>query len=856
MNPTPEQKAAIDEFPNHSIIKVDSVAGGGKAQPVYSLVKTPTGDREIGDLKIGDEVINSQGGISSIIGVHPQGLKETYKVTFRDKTFTKVCGEHLWKVKPISTSKGRFKVLSTKELLESGLKNNAGNMKFKIPLCNPVQYQSKHLPIDPYILGLMLGDGTFKSSPLCFSYHSQDSHLYTTLCQTLEKGLGIIFTGTPRNTSENGMQVALVHYRGPKSKNKITQYFNQFNFKVNKFIPEIYLTASVDQRLALLRGLMDTDGSVHLNRTTFCNSNPDIISGVISLVQSLGGVAIRTKIDSRRNNLNYTLNIKMDINPFSLPRKAERWSPSWKNPPSRYIESIELTGDVEECVCISVDAEDSLYLTNDFIVTHNSSLCKMAAHTYPMKSLYMAFNKTMANEMAPKMPDWVDCMTTHSLAYRAMASNIAHKLARPKGAYVNVAGTGLEVANMYKLSNIPHAFEQKTVFSKTAIGFIVLRTLRRFEASSDDALKLSHVPYSDLLKVVERSYKGYDYPLTTMREIVHDVRTKALEAAKDMWKDRKNPSSPVMITHDTYLKLYQLSKPQLPYEAIYLDEAQDTSDCVLDIIMSQKSSKIIVIGDEFQAIYQWRNAVNAMKKVEAISFPLTHSFRYGAAIASVATAVLQRAVEVKGLPTLQSVVKTAEMASQELVEASLPDSLEGFSKKYGKVTKIFRTNAALLDEAMGLLSVGVDNIEIRTDVKDFINMLWSAEALRKGDLKKVKHDVIVSYGDWKEFEEAGKDEPDVKRILGILKRYGSFLNVINTLQDYKAPAEAGIILTTAHKSKGLEWDHVVLADDFPDVEQIKGSQEETNLLYVACTRAILTLVTNTQVDKLMEEFGG
>lgn len=853
MKPTQEQAMVVGTAKDYPIVKVDAISGSGKAQPITCVVQAPKGEVKIGDLKVGDAILNASGGVSKVTGVFPQGVKEIYKVSLRDGMSTLCCLDHLWQVKPVTTRKGKQIVVPLSHILEKGVRTNANAPRFKIPLSEPVRYSTKELKIDPYVMGALLGDGSFKGKTVHLSYHEQDVFILNKVRGLLNPILLGDLVSNERFTSDKGKQSRLTTNAPNSNKtNEVVTLFQSFNFGSGKYMPREYLYGDVEQRLGVLRGLMDTDGTVFNNRVSFCNGNLDIMNAVVRLVQSLGGVCVWRKTDVRKSNPSYSVNVRMSINPFSLPRKANKWRPSVKNPPSRYITSVEPAGEAE-CVCISVDAEDHLYLTNDFIVTHNTATISMTAETLPLKSLYIAFNKVMADEAMSRMPDWVECRTTHSLAFRAVAGLISHKISRPQGAYQNVAGTGLEVANYYKLSNMPHKFEQKTVFSKTALGYFVLRTVRRFESSGDDYLAMSHTPYSDIEAAVKKAYDGYGDQVaeSEKKQLIHQVRSDVLSVAERLWADRINPNSPVLITHDTYLKMFQLSKPKLDYEVIYLDEAQDTSDCVLALVMAQTHCKLIMVGDKYQAIYGWRGAVNAMEKIEAHTLPLTQSFRYGEAIAEVAYKVLQGAVPIKGNPAIASVVKLAEVACGELIDDGFEPTLQGMFQKYGSVTKIFRTNSGLLGEAMELLEAGVEGIEIRTDVKDFINMLYSAEALNKGDMSKVKHDAIVSYSDWEEFVEAAKDDIEVRRILNIQRKYGSFWHVINTLKGYVKPAKSNIILTTAHKSKGLEWPVVVLGEDYKPAQQIWDSQEETNLLYVASTRAIEVLVINATVEEML-----
>jgi len=185
-----------------------------------------------------------------------------------------------------------------------------------------------------------------------------------------------------------------------------------------KFIPEIYMHGSIDQRIELLRGLMDSGGVINHNRVSFVTDTKELHDGIRTLVQSLGGIVIQT-YNTSDNNPKYHTNIKVQFNPFKLVPKADKWTPSWKNPPSRAITGIERITDVEQ-QCIMVDAEDHLYLTDEFIVTHNTSIAKLAVERCGLdpdnhrQVLYGSFTGKAAMVMKRK---GLNADTIHHLIY-------------------------------------------------------------------------------------------------------------------------------------------------------------------------------------------------------------------------------------------------------------------------------------------------------------------------------------------------------------------------------------------------------------------------------------------------------
>lgn len=441
----------------------------------------------------------------------------------------------------------------------------------------------------------------------------------------------------------------------------------------------------------------------------------------------------------------------------------------------------------------------------------------MIAEDQQTPSIYLAFNKTAADEAAKKFPIHVVCKTTHSVVYAQFGADLAHKLNRPKEGYINVGGTGGEIAKLYKIKDIK-ADDDTTIVNAAGIGQFVKECVAKFEQSADKKIDNSHLPYYSMEKAIVAG-------ATKLKSVV-------LKHAKQLWSDRTNVDSVVLATHDTYLKLYQLSSPWMKYKRIYLDEAQDSTPCVLDIVMQQKDhAQIVLVGDARQSIYQWRGSVNAMKVVDGDEGVLGQSFRYGEAIAKVAMDVLKGKMDIEGFKDIPSIVRMVDT-----------------SKVYAK---LFRTNSALLTEAVSRLDRGVQ-VDIEIDTKDFVKLLQSVEALYNDELKQVKHERIVPFANWLSLCEGAADEPDFNRLIKIVKE-GDSQRIIKALENYRKPINPDCVYTTTHKAKGREWDQVLLADDYPS--HYKGSkyvglnEMEENLLYVAVTRAKLVLQINDSVQE-------
>ncbi len=433
-----------------------------------------------------------------------------------------------------------------------------------------------------------------------------------------------------------------------------------------------------------------------------------------------------------------------------------------------------------------------------------TSTLKLLAEEYPQNSLYMAFNKAIATEAAQEFPDYVECRTTHSLAFAGFGRALMHKLKRPPYKK-NVAQSSTEIASYYKLEDIGE-------IKASILGLMVKLTVTKFEQSADKRIDTQHIPRQVM----------YDLKKTHEEIDEQEVKKVVLATAKKHWNEKKDPSSSVLAAHDTYLKLWQLSKPRLNFDIIYIDEAQDINPVVLDVAENQTHAKIVYVGDTYQSIYQFRGAINAMESVVAPARLLSMSFRYGQPIADVAKGIIGGAVDIQGNPDIESEVAPVDT-----------------SKKY---TKLFRTNGKLLQEAVELLEEGY-KVKCEIDVWDFVNTLTSADALRKGKMNQVKHETIIPYTSWDDLVECSEEDPELKRVKHIVTK-GLVSRYVKQLTDlaHSKSKFYDILLTTAHKSKGRQWDQVVLADDYPDIESFKEiSDQERNLIYVAATRAVKTL---------------
>lgn len=463
-----------------------------------------------------------------------------------------------------------------------------------------------------------------------------------------------------------------------------------------------------------------------------------------------------------------------------------------------------------------------------------TSTLYMLANGVDDKILYLAFNKSMAEEARRKMPDNVECRTLHSICYQQLDLALRHKLTRPEGAYINVAGTGNEIAKKFKINNLIDK-NGKTLLTRAMIGLMIKQTVAKFEFSDDAHLGRKHFPAVHLADIKRKNINE------------NKLITEVVTYAKQLWRDRIDPKSETIMTHDTYVKLFELSGKDLGYDIIFGDEFQDVNPAFLSILRNAKAAKrIVVVGDEFQSIYQFRGSQNMMKETSTygVELPLTACFRFGQKVADIANMILEDKE-----PLAHPLVGKGYDTS---VGSYVSDMVD-YTKPY---TIIFRKNLTLLMEAMDRIADG-EEIIINVDTKDFISMVDSVNALRRGDIEKVKHETVLPYANWDEFVDCAESDPDAKRLLNVVVS-GKANIIAHTLRTHRNSPTAKVTLTTAHKSKGLEWDQVVVANDFPSNydkktgEWVGLEEAERNLLYVAHTRCIKCLQWNSTVQEIID----
>ena len=396
----------------------------GYEQPYSEPVLTPNGYVPMGSLKVGDLVMNPNGIPVRIGDIVEQGTTEIYEVEFQDGRKVRCGANHLWAT---CRNGKKFYIIRTVDYMKRKLKQGSPGKEhypYKIPELNPLKFDERPITVDPYVLGVLLGDGCICGDQVKFSTADQF------IVEELQKRL-------PDYLIEHKEGYTYVIKSKIKGINELNRQLKELQVKVksyDKFIPEDYKFSSIENRFELVRGLMDTDGSITNGTCNFVSTSEKLIDDLTFILRSLGIRCKKSKeILGKQNvdfgNGNYSdtrshweLIITTEEDIFKLPRKLEKVR---KNRNYNYkgigIKSIRKTGEFEQQRCLCIDNENHLYITKDFIPTHNSykggaMLCRNFFLIPGSKSYVYASNKQYLTDdgILTKAWDYMDFIDSNT----------------------------------------------------------------------------------------------------------------------------------------------------------------------------------------------------------------------------------------------------------------------------------------------------------------------------------------------------------------------------------------------------------------------------------------------------------
>lgn len=428
--------------------------------------------------------------------------------------------------------------------------------------------------------------------------------------------------------------------------------------------------------------------------------------------------------------------------------------------------------------------------------TGKTSTLEMTADQLRKPILYVAFNKTTADDAGKRFPVHVQCRTAHSLAFRAVGSQYKDRLNGPRQpSYV--------AADILKTRTVD--LGDNVRIKRNPMASIVLNTVRQFCYSADSEIDTQHVPWQ-----------------TGVNRHKHQVLAEiVVPIARRAWDDISGTTGRLKFEHDFYLKMWCLTKPRLNTDVIMLDEGQDSNPVLVDLIKSQHDTQQVVVGDTYQSMYQWRGSVDALGSWEnAETLYLSQSWRFGQPIADEANKwldILGAQLRLTGNPGQVSVV-------EELTD---PKAI------------LCRSNAGALGQVMDLLARDV-KVALVGGGRPLVYLVESLATLRAG--KTTSHPELFVFENWSQLTQyVSEDGGDLKPVVDMLEQHGpeALLGALNALQSEE---RASTVVSTCHKAKGREWPTVKVAGDFfhpdsADTSAYEAPPTEAMVAYVAVTRA-------------------
>lgn len=448
---------------------------------------------------------------------------------------------------------------------------------------------------------------------------------------------------------------------------------------------------------------------------------------------------------------------------------------------------------------------DSLAIEAGAGTGKTSTLVMIAKAAPGERGQYVAFNKALVEESKAKFPEWVQCNTAHSLAFRAVGKHYAPRLNSSQRM------TGTQIAARLGIGHLEVLdFQEKPkhLFPGFLAG-LAAKTVTRFCQSADPEITAKHVPFIEGLSP----------------DSAAAVRAALIQPAREMWTDlQKKPGEGgwASFKHEHYLKMWQLSSPRIYGDYILFDEAQDANPVIADVIAQQAEhgTQTIYVGDSQQEIYAWTGAVNALAKIEGVERTfLTQSFRFGQVIADRANEVLttlDAALRLTGNPAIDSRRESIDSPKAILV----------------------RTNATGLTTLMKMQEAG-KSVHFLGGTDELVRFAEGAEELM--GMGHTNHPDLVCFDSWqavRDYVQMDEGGEDLRLMVRLMDNFGT-AEIKKAIFQMPAESRADVVISTSHKSKGREWDSVQLAGDFP--QQGDSDPADLRLLYVSLTRAKLVL---------------
>ncbi|MFF8513244.1 UvrD-helicase domain-containing protein [Streptomyces sp. NPDC015492] len=436
-----------------------------------------------------------------------------------------------------------------------------------------------------------------------------------------------------------------------------------------------------------------------------------------------------------------------------------------------------------------------------------TTLVMLARARAPLRGMFLAFNRPVVDDASRRFPPHVQCRTGHSLAMRAVGRLYGDRLGQPRE-------PGWKVGERLGISRQTQIRLGHRMLTNRTISYLALQTVLRFCHSADTDIERWHVPR---LRGLDDAFRG-------------DLARVVLPYARKAWDDVQAPGGGLVRFEPNHaLKIWALTEPRIPVDFLLLDEAQDTNPVMEKVFNAQRHhAQLIMVGDSAQAIYGWRGARDVMTDFAGRQLSLSQSFRFGPDLAAEANrwlAIVEAPIRLRGTPAIDTRIGPLDQADAVLC----------------------RTNGGAIGEIFRLLDEG-KHVALTGGKKALSELAQAAGNLKDGG--RAAHPDLVLFQTWDELVEYATEDPDGQDLLPlveIIEEHG-VPKVLGAMNRLHSEQDAEVTISTAHRSKGREWDTVRIAGDFREPisreRDLEGNTlpgpldlEDAKLAYVAVTRA-------------------
>ena len=890
-----EQTRAISS--QEPLVLVQSGAGTGKQQPYYAKIATPTGWTTMGELHVGDLVIGRDGRKHKVLRIHEQGVKPGYELVFTDGAKTQAGPEHLWTVMyDTGTNTSDSKTMTTDEWLNSNYREHG-----YLPVTEPVNYEfgAKHLPLNPYFFGALIANAKVCDGTVL--YTEPNANVAERTCEQAEWNR---YEMVKADENSSGQAVwTFTHAADSENQSHLTATLAYLGLDKDyrlRSIPELYKTASTRQRKALLNGMFDARGDVQNGVASLHVASKRMAEDVLEIIWSLGLQATKRLVKAYAGDCWYVDLLDPGWEPFDASPHVSEHTGS-KLPTYRRIASVREIQPVP-MRCIEIDAPDCLYLTDDFIVTHNSTVIlgridwMVANGVQPQDIMVLSFTNAAADHIKDLNPQ-VKSMTIAHMIHTIYSTNFPNHM----------------------LS------ELDTLANSLDIYFPTDDLAQKFKHRCIAASNNEPNAYVDLNNFIEEHYAEVMLFLDTTRQTSLELEIIVCYQKIDT----------------------MVEPPEIQSKHLIIDEVQDNS--VFEFIYALKyvekhKESLFIVGDCSQTLYEFRASnPRAMNVLEASGVFTTHqlqvNYRSNQEILDFANVVLQD-IEANQYAQIQLIANSMATVTEQTFcdkvrlkyvrvakKAEIPDIiypvlaspevkayLDGCLARGEKIAFLAHTkqHVRAMEGAIQMIYPGADTSNMIPIMRDpttvlsrFIQTCWSNIQFvptkhilqiivteMQNNLPKLSRSSSVNtqsasfqkfaalasrtIDDWR--RECSRDVNDWEQqyLAGAITQDELLDKIKESMLDYEiknnkvmqslksgqnkaikeknAASNASFIFSTIHSAKGLEFDNViVLYKDNSDM-----SEPDKRMYYVALTRAmkseLIFAVNTTKTTRIQNDY--